>query len=133
MKKTFGQLQKIDNLVASLYAKDKTLEKSKFGYAYKRFVDKNYMPTLDELQERLVDIRISNALEDKNTGEVLTDRGNNRGFKYSRDGLKKCIKEERKAIKEFDEKEIEITPFISSYKPIGLTEEEKSILRGLLI
>lgn len=132
MKKTFKELQEVDVLVGSLYQKDKTLEKSKFGYAYKRFIEKNYVPIIKERQERLIDVRIDNALEDKNTKEILTDKESNRGYKYSKEGLKKCIKDERKVMEEFEEKEIEIEPFISSFVP-QLDEEQKEILNGLII
>ncbi|MFA5197693.1 MAG: hypothetical protein WC437_04730 [Patescibacteria group bacterium] len=131
--KTFKDLQDIDLLVSNLYSKDKTLEKSKFGYAYKRFIEKNYMPAIKEMQEKLSDVRINNALEDKNTKEILITKENSRGFKYSKEGLKKCVAEERKTVDEFEKKEIEIIPFISSYVPEGLSEEDKELLTGLVI
>ena len=132
MIKKFKELQEVDQLIASLYAKDKTLQNSKFGYAYKRFVEKNYVPVIKEMQERLTDVRIDNALEDKNTKEILIDKESNRGYKYSKEGLKKCIEDERKVMKEFEEKEIEIESFISSFVP-QLDEGQKEILNGLII
>ena len=130
--KTFKQLKEVDSIVGELYAKDKTLEKTKFGYAYKRFLDKNYIPTMEKFQEKILDIRIENALEDKTTKEVLIDKMNPRGYKFTKEGLKKCIAEERVAVEEFDKTEIEIIPFISSFVP-ELSDEDKEELTGLVL
>ncbi|HLD92209.1 MAG TPA: hypothetical protein VI795_02300 [Patescibacteria group bacterium] len=133
MTKTFKELQEVDQLVASLYAKDKVLSQSKFGYAYKRFSDKFYFPVVGELKQKLQDIRVDNAMEDKNTKEILVEKENVRGFKYTKEGLKNCIKQERELFEEYDKKEIEFEPFISSYVPEGLTEDETLLLKGVLI
>jgi MFS superfamily sulfate permease-like transporter len=93
--KKFKELQEVDGLVAGLYAKDKKLQNSKFGYAYKKFSDKFYFPVVKELQERIQDVRVDNAMEDKNTKEILVDKENVRGYKYTKEGLLKCMKEER--------------------------------------
>jgi hypothetical protein len=132
MIKTFKQLQEVDQLVASLYQKDKTLEQSKMGYAYKRFSEKNYFPVVKELQEKLIDIRVDNAMEDPTTKQILKDPTDQRGFKYSKEGLKKCIEQERKVIDEFNKREIEIIPYISSFVPEILTEDNLEELKGLI-
>ena len=135
MIKTIKQLDEINKVVGGLYTKDKTLENSKFGYAVKRFFKNNYNPALEEFKEKLLDIHVDNAMEDKNTKELLRypadQRG--RGFKYTKEGLKKCIEQERIAVKNFEQKEIEIEPYISSFIPEGLTDEQKEILKGSLI
>jgi len=133
MKKiTFKELQEIDSLVANLYTKDKTLQNSKMGYAYKRFSEKFYFPVVKELQQKTQDIRVDNAMEDKNTKEILADGNNVRGYKYTKEGLKNCMKQERELVEEYDKREIEIEPFISSFKPENLTDEEKELLKGII-
>jgi len=132
IKKTFKELGTIDNMIGSLYRKHEKLERTKFGYAYKRFADKNFYPHAEKYQQDLGMIRIDNAMEDKDTKEVLVDRSNQRGFKYTKQGLKDCIKAEIKLNNEWDEKEIEIEPYMSSMIPAELSEEEVNMLRGLV-
>jgi hypothetical protein len=134
MKKLFKELIEIDELVGELYSKDKTLENSKFGYAYNRFTKKNISPIVKERNEKILYVRINNALEDKNTKEILKDHMDPvRGYKYSKDGLSKCIEEERKIMSEYEEKEFEVEPYISSLVPEGLSDEQKELLKGILI
>ena len=136
MTKTFKELQEVDQLVAFLYAKDKTLSQSKFGYAYKRFSEKYYFLFVKELQEKIQDIRVDNALEDKNTKEILIDKDNNRGYKYTKEGLKNCMKLERELLEEYDKKEIEVEPYITSWTGSEytiLTDEEKELLKGIIL
>lgn len=132
MIKTFKELQNIDSVVGSLYKKNPELRDTKFGYAYKRFYEKNYSPIFKEFTEQINDSYIDNALVDERTQALLTDQDNSRGFKYSKDGLKKVMKDENKITEEFNKREIEIEPFISSYVP-ELTEDEKEILIGTVI
>ena len=131
--KTLKELFYIDQLVGQLYKKDEKLRDTKFGYCYKRFVDKNLIPVMKERNEKIQDIQISNALDNKDTGEVITDHTNSRGFKYSKESLKKCIKEENELIEKYSKKEIKVEPFISSYVPLELSDEEREMLSGILI
>lgn len=133
MKKTYKEIREADELVASLYRNDPTLEKSKFGYAWKRFIETNYQSVRKELFDKILDIRISNALEDEKTKAILVDDNpNSRGYKFSKEGLRKCVEQERDVFNKFDEKEIEVKPFISSYKP-EMDEYQKEMLKGLVI
>ncbi|MEK6882279.1 MAG: hypothetical protein AABY22_21855 [Nanoarchaeota archaeon] len=133
MKKTFKKLREIDFVIGELYRANDSLRNTKFGYAYKRFVEKNYKPLFSELQEKVSIIRIDNALEDEKTKEILIDNNPlSRGYKYSREGLKKCIEQENKIVKEYDVKEVDVEPFISSFVP-KLTEEQEDTLKGFLI
>ncbi len=102
----------IDNLVGSLYQENKSIENSKFGYAYKRFVDKNYVPTLTEYNKELVVIRVD--------------------YKYSKQELVNVIKAEDKLQEKYGKIEIEIIPFISVHVP-ELSEELKERLTGLVL
>ncbi len=134
MKKlTFKQILEVDLIVARLYKANETLKNSKFGYAYKRYYEKNFKPLKDEFGTLLNEIRINNALEDPKTKEVLTDNDNPRGYKYSKAGLLKCIEEEDAAQEDFLQKEVEIIPFISPIVPEGLEDEEKELLTGAVI
>ena len=132
MVKTFKELQAIDQMIGFLYEQDQKLKNTKFGYAYQKFFKKNYEPALKEFQNKIFDIRLDNAMEDKITKEVLKDKDSPRGFKFTKEGLKKCVEQERSLIEEFDKKEIEVTPQFSSYVP-ELTEEQKELLTGLII
>ena|ERR1035437_7192923 len=133
MKKTFEDLLEIDGVVAQLYTKEPTLKESKFGYAYNRFHAKNYAPTVKEFQEALTYARIDNALEDEKTKALLTDEKNTRGYQFSKEGLKNCIKAENKIIEEFYKKEIEIIPFFSPFIPEGITETQIETLKGCVL
>ena len=132
--KTFRELQEVDTLVGSLYGKNPELKDSKFGYAYKRFVDKNYMSHLKEFQYELNDVRIDNAMEDPNTKEVLRDPTNTRGFRYTKEGLKKVIGQENEITTRWDVKEIEVEAFACPTESLPtLTEGQTELLKGIVI
>lgn len=128
IKKTFKQLQELDLIVGNMYRKDPILSTTKFGYAYKKFYKNNFQPTLDIMKDKLLDARMDNALENKDTGEIIFDQQSPRGFKYSKEGLKKLIPIERKIEEEFDLKEVEIEPYESAFIPKDLKEEEQEAL-----
>lgn len=131
--KTFRELQEVDQLVGTLYQKDENLKDTKFGYAYKRFADKFYIPILKELDEALINVRVEHALEDPVSKEILMDTKTARGFKYSKEGIKKVIEAERNVVKEYEAKAFEVEPFVSSYVPEYLTEEEAEQLKGIIL
>lgn len=133
IKKTFKELTKIDQEIATLYSLNPKLKDTKFGYTYSRFYDQNYEPTLKEFRKLLVDIRIDHALENPDTKEIITKPNTIRGFAYSKDGLKKVIKAEERIESEFDLKEIEIKPFISPFIPSELNEQQKELFNSLII
>lgn len=136
MTKTFKELQEADVVVAGLYQKNPDLKNSKFGYAWKRFTDKNYLPLVREFNEDLAGIRVDHALEDPNTKEILIDRMNVRGFKYSKEGLKAVMKAEKALEEKHNAKEVEITPHITTAIPEeveALAEEQKELLTGLVL
>ena len=133
MKKTFNEVMEADIMVGGLYKKNPDLRDTKFGYAWKRFYEKNIAPTLKEYRAEIEDAHITHALEDKETGKILTDKENSRGYSYSKDGLKTVIKAEKEISEKYDGKEIEITPFISTYVPEGLTEEQTEMLTGSVL
>lgn len=133
LKKTIREIQEVDQIMAQLYAKDATLQQAKIGYAYKRFVEKNYQPTITKLQEKLADARVDFALTDKNTGEVLVDKETARGFKYDKDGFKKIMESERKISNDWMAEEIIVQPFICKDIPKQLSEDDKEKLKGLII
>lgn len=133
LQRTFNDLQNIDNIVGRIYQRIPTLQESKFGYAYKRFSEKNIIPAFKEYNNLITDIRVEHALEDEKTKEVLTDKTSNRGFKYSKEGLKKVIAAERELMDSFGEKAFDVEPYIAAYVPEDLTEEEREVLAGILI
>lgn len=135
MKTTFKKLQEIDSVVAGLYTKNPTLKEGKFGYAYKRFYEKNYEKVLEEYRAELADIRIDNALEDEKTKAILKDldsRG--RGFQYSKESLKAVLKAERGLDEKWNAKEIEVEPFFIKPENLPeLTENQVELLKGTII
>ncbi len=132
-KVTFKFLQEVDTLVGSLYQKNPKLKDTKFGYAYKRFTDKNYAPLIREFNEELMNIRVDHALEDPTTKEVIIDRMNPRGFKYSKVGMKQVMFEENNLGQAWEAIEIEVTPFLSAYIPEDLDDEQRTMLDGLVL
>lgn len=132
MKKTFKELQEIDSLVGAIYQKHPELKESKFGYAYKRYSAKTYEPVVKDFRDELEGIRIDNAMEDETTKEIMADRTNSRGFKYSKEGLKAVIAAEKKLIEKFDAKEVEIIPFITANIPEEISAEDKEALTGIV-
>ncbi len=134
IKKTFKQLKEVDIAVASLYEKNPKVKDSKFGYAYKRFADKNYYPVNKEFSEAINDVRAENALVDKGTGAMIFDPSSFRGFKYDKVGWKTMINEERRLEKEWDEKVIEVEPYIcKDLTGVELSDEQKDLFNGLII
>lgn len=133
MTKTFKELQNIDLVVGQMYASDPLLRDTKFGYAYKRFCQKFYVSMVNELNAELGEVRIDNALEDEKTKAIIRDEKSPRGYAYSKEGEKKVGQEERRVRNEWDTKEIEVEPFISTYIPENLSEEQIDVLTGILI
>lgn len=132
MKKTFEELLKIDRLVGDLYKRNPALRNTKFGYAYKRFAEKNLDKIVTEYRKEINLAQLNNALEDEKTKEVLIDPQNSRGYKYSKEGLMKVISDEFEIEKKWFEKEVDVEPFFSAYVPEELLDEEKEDLKGIL-
>lgn len=133
MTKTFKQLQEADNVVGEMYAKNPDVKNTKFGYAWKKFAEKNYSPIIKELNEKLADNRLENALEDPNTKEILYANAERTEYRFSKEGLKKLITSNRAILEEYSNREFEITPFFSTYIPEDLTDEQREVLTGLVI
>ena len=130
MKKTFKELLEIDLVVGKLYRKDTTLKDSKFGYAYNRFHAKNYEPVIKNLKEDMADLGVKHALEDEKTKALLQDEQGN--YKYSKEGKLALNKEERELIESYENKEIEITPYISVFTP-SMSDEDFETLKGIVV
>jgi len=132
--KTFKAIREADILVGQLYQATPELMETKFGYAWKRFTEKNYIPTLKKLQEEVNDARIDNALEDAITKEVLRDPTSTRGFKYTKEGLKAVIKKENEINDRYELVEIDVEPYIVDKKNLPkLNEEQGLALVGMVI
>jgi hypothetical protein len=68
---------------------------------------------------------------DEKTKELLYNA--DKGYKYDKEGMKKLIAFTRDLIKEYDAKEVEVIPFITTDVPEGILEEEKELLTGLVL
>ncbi len=130
MKKTLNQLLEIDAVMAKLYAKTPELKDTKFGYAYSRFTKKNMEPIQKKFNEKLADLAVEHALEDKDTKELLIDAKGN--YKYSREGRMAYLKAVRAYTDKGYAEEHEVEPYIATYAPT-LTEEEFETLEGILV
>ena len=134
MQKTYKELQEIDEVVAAIYQRNPEVRKGKFGYAYNRFYSKNIKPIIEEISEKLTDIRVENAMVDEKTKELVYDNTNGQKlYKYTKEGMIKMLSEQRKINKEYDKKKVEIIPFITKDIPEDIMEEEKEALKGCLI
>jgi len=134
MQKTYKELQEIDEVVAAIYQRNPEARKGKFGYAYNRFYSKNIKPIIEEISEKLTDIRVENAMVDEKTKELVYDNTNGQKlYKYTKEGMIKLLAEQRKINKEYDKKKVEIIPFITKDIPEDIMEEEKEALKGCLI
>jgi hypothetical protein len=133
MQKKIEELLSADQIVGGLIQSQKTTENSKFIYAWKKFYRLNMKDPISEYQDKVQDIRIKYAQEDKD-GSVVNDPTNPRGYKYSKESLQSVIKEEKDATKELNEREIEVKPYICPVESLPeLTDEEKEQLKGLII
>ena len=135
MKKTFSELKEIDEVVGALYTKNPKLGDGKFGYAYNKFYEKNVKPINEEIQDKMMDFKIDNAMTDPVTKELLYEKADERGnkaYKYTKEGMKNLIKDQRKFLKEIQAKSVEIKPYITKDVP-EMTEEQKEALKGCVI
>lgn len=126
----------IDSSIGLMYQSSPELEHSKFGYNYKRFADKNYYNYRKQYQEELVDLRVEYARVDPITQEIMRDDHikNDRGFSYTKEGMKDVIAAERKLMNKWETKECEIEPRICSPDNVPeLSDLQKELFNGVLI
>lgn len=135
MTKTFRELSEIEIMVAQLFMQHPGIAKSKFAYAYKRFHEKNYEPTLKQVRAERQDVYTDLALENPETKELLVDKESSRGFKFDRKGMKEVLKKERELDQKYENFEIEIEPYITEHIPEEVKNHEElySQLTGLLV
>ncbi len=134
IKKTFKELQDIDNEVGAMYRVNPDLQNTKFGYAYKRFAEKGFYKFTKDRMYELSDIRIDYALVDEKTKAILTN-DTPRGYQYDKDGLKAVIKAERDMYDAWDAKEFDVEEYIMKPEnlPEDLTEEQKELFAGVFL
>ncbi len=133
MKITFEKILEIDELYGKLLKID-GFENTKLGYAFKKFTSKNTSIIVGDYNDVLQDIRISNALTDKNTGAILYSP-DQRNYQYTPENLKTVIKLIKETTQEWNTKEFEVKPFICEEIPatVQLTDEEKDLIKGIII
>lgn len=132
MIKTFEQLKEID-VVYTRLAKDPEFQKTKLGYALKRFTEKNTKHIFTDFNDTLNDMRIDNALTDKVTGAILYN-ATETGYQYTPEALKNVVRESKRITGEWEDKEFEVIPFICKDIPesVVLTDEDKELLEGVI-
>ena len=129
----FKQLKQIDAIYGKLLA-DEKYKQTKIVYALKRFSEKNLVKMFGDYNKELEDIRIDNALTDKDTQAILYEEKGG-SYKYSKEGLKAVLKKIREVSEEWNEKEFEVEPFICKEIPKGLIleEDELEVLEGVIL
>jgi len=65
------------------------------------------------------------------TKAIILDKDSNRGFAYSKDGLRKVIEAEGKIMEEWDQKLFDIETYVCTDLP-ELTEEQLVLIDGIL-
>ena len=132
MIKTFEDLKEISEVYGRISSPE--FLKTKLGYAFKRFYEKSMTPIFTDFNDLLQDIRIDNALTNKDTGEILY-QPDARNFKYTPEALKIVLNKIKEFTREWDKKEFEVKPFICNEIPsiIEFTEEEKVLLEGVIL
>ena len=130
MKKTIKELLEIDNIIGNIYKRLPEVKETKFKYVYDKFYNLNLKEPLKQLKEDIEELEILHALEDEKTKAILRDT--NGHYQYSKDEEIKLLKAKREAYNDLMKKEIEVKPYISTYKP-SLTDEESEELSGLII
>ena len=134
MKKTFEELMQVNGELGNIQKMYPDVVKTKFGYAIKKFTVKNIQKPQEEFFAALNDIRVENALTDEKTKEILVDQTNQRGYKYSKEGLQACIKAEKELTILWEGKEFDVEPYVCTDDSVPeLTEYQKEVLGGLVI
>lgn len=132
IKKTFKELVFATNTYNDMLKERPEIQNMKFGYAWNKFYRKNLDLIFKEYNSEVADMRITNALTNKETGEILFERESLRGFKFSPEKLKTVIKKEREIEDEWNIKEFEVESFICSEGPI-LNDTQREAFEGLIV
>lgn len=135
IKMTFKQMREMNGAFSILEHKNPLIAETKFGYAFKRFFEKNIAHVFKEYNMKLSIIRIESALTDEKTKAVLTSddaQKGGRGFQYNKEGLKDVMVAESKLEENWDSKEYDVEPFISKDVP-KLNESEIEVFKGFII
>ena len=135
IKKKFKELNKFSQVVKELIAKKPEVLETKLGYAIKRFEEVSLTGPYKEYNSELGMVRIDFALTEKSNGAMIKDPTSPRGFQYDKSGLKSVIKAEENIEKEWENREIEVEPYIISKQnvPSDLTQEQLEVFAGLVI
>ena len=136
MQKKFIEIEEMDHVVGEIMVANNLTKNSKFGYASKRFLEKNYKPTYKRMQYEIEDARIQHCLVDEKTKEVrINPDRNSRGYYFDKKGLVEVIKAEREIRDKYEDVLVEVEPFFLKPEniPEKITEEEREILKGCLI
>ena len=137
MKMTFEKMKELNSTYMEMCRRNEALPNTKFGYAVEKFLKLNIISVFKEYNSLLADIRIEHALEDPETKAVISKpqaTPNDRGFEYSRDGLKKVIKAENDLEKSWDAKEYDVEPYLCKEKDIPeLNETYLEVFKGYVL
>lgn len=99
---------------------------TKLSYAVARMLKRCQKP-IEDYNAKIEDIRLDNALEDEKTKAVLRDEAQQ--YKFSKEGLRKIIEEQRKLL----DGEIEIEPYIATAIPDDLSDDARVAFEGFVL
>ena len=134
MKKTFNDLFILDQFVGSLLKENAELINTKFGIAYKKHLDKNYSPLIENRKDGINDIYLEHALTDATTGAVLFDKESDFGYKFSKEGFKKSQEDVKEWVKKFGVTEYECEAIACKELPKSFDKTPvKEIVEGLFV
>jgi len=126
MKKTLRDVINFANSASRWTAmRDKDEPQTKLSYAVARMLKRCQKP-IEDYNARNEDIRLNEALEDEKTKAVLME---GQQYKFSKQGLKKVVEEQRKLLDE----EVEIEPYIATAVPANLSDDVRVSFEGFVI
>lgn len=124
---TFELLLDINGAINNLFA-EPTFANTKFGYACKKFVQKNVVKPIADYDEEIMLCRVNNALTDEKTGELLQDEKGN--YKFNKEGTIAFMQQSKEIRAKWLAKEVEIEPYIVTDLP-ELTDEQTELFKGV--
>lgn len=147
--KTFRQVRDFNQAVNSFTQRNPDNANTKLGYAIKKISEvqiknivQGYQKEYTELYyENVERIQVDQALTNPATQAVLTaERGSDRPFLYSKEGLLVVMKAEKgfgavaeELLAKWDLKEFDITPHVAVEVPEDLLANEKEAFSGFVI
>jgi hypothetical protein len=128
MKKSFDDILKFSN-AGSFYVRSLNGKKTKLSYAIEK-VSKQTDGYISEYRDAVQDIGIEYAAVDSDGVLLVQEDGS---FKFTKEGLKNKVRDERDLLKEWKDKEFDVEPFYSTELPEDISDAMLDVLTGFVI